>query len=63
MLRIADSVDDAFEQVRKEIKGLVEIVKGYPYYKYNGLWTRDLQNTVCLISFGWMEGTRANVER
>lgn len=22
------------------------LASGYPYYKYNGLWTRDIQNTV-----------------
>lgn len=44
--RLADSTDDGFKRVREEIAGLVNIVKDYPYYKYNGLWTRDLQNTV-----------------
>lgn len=48
VLKLTDSVEDAFKQVAVEIGGLVEIVKDYPYYKYNGLWTRDLQNTVRL---------------
>lgn len=48
VLKLADSTDDGFKQVREEIQGLVNIVKDYPYYKYNGLWTRDLQNTVRL---------------
>ncbi|KAL0637965.1 Translin-1 [Maublancomyces gigas] len=54
--KLTDSVNDGFKQVRDEIEGLVEIVKDYPYYKYNGLWTRDLQNTVFLVLLhGWLE--------
>lgn len=52
VLKLADSADDSFKQVRDEVESLVGIVKDYPYYKYNGLWTRDLQNTVRLPPIG-----------
>lgn len=56
VLKLTDSVEDAFKQVSAEIGRLVEIVKDYPYYKYNGLWTRDLQNTAFLVLLhGWLK--------
>lgn len=36
-----------FEDARKELHGLIETAKAYPYYKYNHMWTRDLQTLVC----------------
>lgn len=33
------------------ISKLGEVGSKYPYYKYNSLWTRDIQNAVCRLSF------------
>ncbi|KAA8907552.1 Translin [Sphaerosporella brunnea] len=45
-----------FENARKELHGLIETVKAYPYYKYNGLWSRDLQNLTFLVLLEtWLE--------
>ncbi|KAH0611108.1 uncharacterized protein H6S33_011535 [Morchella sextelata] len=63
VLKLTDSVEDAFKQVAVEIGGLVEIVKDYPYYKYNGLWTRDLQNTAFLVLLhGWLKRSYGTAE-
>jgi len=35
-----------FDEASKQLHGLVETTKAYPYYKYNGLWARDVQNLV-----------------
>ena len=31
------------------VERLAETASRYPYYKYNSLWSRDIQNTVCYI--------------
>jgi len=44
------------EEAKRELHGLIDVVKPYPYYKYNNLWSRDLQTLTFLILFGtWLE--------
>ncbi|KAI5849861.1 Translin [Tricharina praecox] len=45
-----------FEEAKKQLHGLINATKAYPYYKYNGLWSRDLQNLIFLTMFEtWLE--------
>jgi len=45
-----------FDEASKQLHGLIETTKAYPYYKYNGLWARDIQNLVFLTLFyTWLE--------
>jgi len=45
-----------FEDARKELHGLIDTAKAYPYYKYNHMWTRDLQTLTFLVLFEtWLE--------
>lgn len=30
------------------VKELEAVASKYPYYKYNGIWSRDIQETVCI---------------
>ncbi|KAF8545399.1 putative Translin-1 [Trichophaea hybrida] len=54
--RLVAKTKPYFEDARKELHGLIETVKAYPYYKYNGMWTRDLQNLTFLVLFEtWLE--------
>ncbi|PMD23901.1 Translin [Hyaloscypha hepaticicola] len=47
------SIKDEIESVTK----LAAVASSSPYYKYNGLWTRDIQNVVFSILFcGWLGG-------
>ncbi|KAG0646223.1 Translin [Hyphodiscus hymeniophilus] len=39
------------------VKSLAEIASKSPYYKYNGMWSRDVQNVIFAILFcGWLGG-------
>lgn len=52
-----------FEDAGKDLRALVEVAKPYPYYKYNGLWTRDLQMLTFLVLFAaWLERMYGAVE-
>ncbi|KAL5324121.1 hypothetical protein ACEPPN_008664 [Leptodophora sp. 'Broadleaf-Isolate-01'] len=47
------SIKEEVESISK----LAAISSNSPYYKYNGLWTRDVQNVVFSILFcGWLGG-------
>jgi hypothetical protein len=46
---VQSTVLDAQKSILKQIeiiRNLAEVASKYPYYKYNALWTRDIQNTV-----------------
>ncbi|TGZ82191.1 recombination hotspot-binding protein [Ascodesmis nigricans] len=54
--RIVATARPHLSNARKELHALVQLVEAYPYYKYNGLWTRDLQNLTFLVLFAtWLE--------
>ncbi|KAG9248612.1 Translin [Calycina marina] len=54
------ALDAAKEAIAEEVTSigkLSEATVGSPYYKYNGLWMRDVQNVVFAILFcGWLGG-------
>ncbi len=39
------------KQQAETISKLSDVASKYPYYKYNGLWTRDVQNSVVTVLF------------
>jgi hypothetical protein len=42
-------LDSAAEEIRaqkEEISRLVSVASPHPFYKYNGVWSRELQNLV-----------------
>jgi len=53
---ITDAEKSIIQQI-ETISKLSEVASKYPYYKYNGMWTRDIQNATFAIVFcGWLGG-------
>ncbi|KAN0112730.1 Translin [Hyaloscypha variabilis] len=54
VIEVAEAViKDEIESITK----LAAVASNSPYYKYNGLWSRDVQNVVFSILFcGWLGG-------
>lgn len=43
-------LDDVTKEIlaqKQEVARLKAVADQHPFYKYNGLWTRELQNLVC----------------
>ncbi|CUS14101.1 unnamed protein product [Tuber aestivum] len=60
VIELTTTADEGFKRLRDCIQGLVNIVKDYPYYKYNGIWSRDIQNVAFLVLFrGWLQRSYA----
>jgi hypothetical protein len=54
---VIKSAEDAIKEQIASVGKLAEITSNTPYYKYNGLWTRDVQNVIYSILFcGWLGG-------
>lgn len=48
-LLVQDTLTEAWKSIAEQAETILKLnilASGYPYYKYNGLWTRDIQNTV-----------------
>ncbi|EEQ30198.1 translin [Microsporum canis CBS 113480] len=60
--RITPILDDATREIsaqREDIVKLVTVASKHPFYKYNHLWTRELQNLVFSIEFcSWLGGMK-----
>ncbi|KAL7276140.1 Translin-1 [Rhizina undulata] len=57
---VAKASSEHFASAKEELKGLAKAAEGNPYYKYNQIWTRDLQNLTFLVLFkGWLGRTYA----
>lgn len=44
-------LEDATREIlaqKQEVQALKAVADKHPFYKYNGVWTRELQNLVCL---------------
>jgi len=60
VIELTTAADEGFKRLRDSIQGLIRIVKDYPYYKYNGIWSRDIQNVTFLVLFqGWLQRSYA----
>ncbi|MCJ1298862.1 hypothetical protein MMC08_001653 [Hypocenomyce scalaris] len=47
--QLASTIADAENSVSRQVETiskLADVASKYPYYKYNGMWTRDVQNAV-----------------
>lgn len=54
---ILQAAEEVIVEEIASIGKLAEITSKSPYYKYNGMWTRDVQNVVFSILFcGWLGG-------
>ncbi|KAL1989766.1 hypothetical protein VTN49DRAFT_6963 [Thermomyces lanuginosus] len=53
-------LDDATQRIlelKEEFSRLVEVASKHPFYKYNGVWSRELQNLVYYIELcAWLGG-------
>jgi predicted translin family RNA/ssDNA-binding protein len=53
-------LDDAAAEInaqKQEVLRLKAVADQHPFYKYNGLWTRELQNLVASIELcAWLGG-------
>jgi len=51
------TTDSIFSEQKATIGQLAEVASKYPYYKYNNIWTRDIQNaTFAMIFARWLVG-------
>ncbi|KAI9792668.1 MAG: hypothetical protein M1816_001767 [Peltula sp. TS41687] len=58
--QLSSTIAHAEESIKPQIETisqLATVASKYPYYRYNGMWTRDIQN-VCyaIILCGWLGG-------
>lgn len=54
---VLKSTEDAIRGEIESIGKLASATAKSPYYKYNGMWTRDVQNVVFAVLFcGWLGG-------
>ncbi|KAF8418959.1 putative Translin-1 [Tirmania nivea] len=55
--QLISSTQAVFAEQKATIGQLAEAASKYPYYKYNNIWTRDIQNAVFAVIFaGWLVG-------
>ncbi|KAH8811695.1 Translin [Xylogone sp. PMI_703] len=58
--QVLATAEHAIQEEIGSFHDLAEIAKKHPYYKYNNIWTRDVQNTIfSLLWLVWLGG-RAN---
>ncbi|KAK6329685.1 hypothetical protein TWF696_003555 [Orbilia brochopaga] len=49
------SAKPSFDQQREILKELGTVASKYPYYKYNGLWSKEIQNaSYGIVLAGWL---------
>ncbi|MCJ1365531.1 hypothetical protein MMC16_004654 [Acarospora aff. strigata] len=57
---LQSTVEDAERSLSEQVETigkLATVASRYPYYKYNGMWTRDIQTACLAIVFcGWLGG-------
>lgn len=53
MKPILDDVTREILAQKQEVARLKTVVDRHPFYKYNGLWTRELQNLVGLVGLSY----------
>lgn len=52
MKPVLDDVTKEILAQKEEVTRLKAVADQHPFYKYNGLWSRELQNLVCFLKFG-----------
>lgn len=55
---VESTVLDAEKSISQQVQTiskLADVASKYPYYKYNSMWTRDVQNAVCTPADGGEE--------
>ncbi|TVY26653.1 Translin-1 [Lachnellula hyalina] len=58
---VLDAAEGAIKEEVASIKSLSDVASSSPYYKYNGLWTRDVQNVIfSILLCGWLGGMAHN---
>jgi len=58
---VIESAEAAIKEETESIAKLSLVASNYPYYKYNGLWTRDVQNVIfSILLCGWLGGMAPN---
>ncbi|KAK2625651.1 hypothetical protein QTJ16_004963 [Diplocarpon rosae] len=54
---VLDAAENSIKEEVDSISKLATVTSNSPYYKYNGLWTRDVQNVVfSILLCGWLGG-------
>ncbi|MCJ1398574.1 hypothetical protein MMC11_001774 [Xylographa trunciseda] len=64
---LQNTISDAEKSIHQQVETIVNlghVASKYPYYKYNGTWTRDVQNTCFgILLCGWLGGMANEVEQ
>ncbi|KMU92121.1 translin [Coccidioides immitis H538.4] len=54
---VLDETSNAIKEQKKDVTRLVSVAAKHPFYKFNHIWTRELQNLVFSIQFcSWLGG-------
>jgi len=54
---VIQNAETAIKEEIESIERLAGVASAYPYYKYNGMWSRDVQNVVfAILLCGWLGG-------
>ncbi|KZF23568.1 putative Translin-1 [Xylona heveae TC161] len=57
---VVEAAENAIREQVGTINKLAEVASKYPYYKYNFMWTRDIQNACfAILLCGWLGGFNA----
>lgn len=58
--QLSPVTQSAQESIGRQIESVAQlsgVASKYPYYRYNGMWTRDVQNTCfAIVLCGWLGG-------
>jgi len=58
---VLEAAEAAIREEVESIGNLARVASNSPYYKYNGIWTRDVQNVVfAILLCGWLGGMAMN---
>lgn len=58
-LAVHDTIQDGERSISEQVEcigKLAVVASRYPYYKYNSIWTRDIQNAVGSMAYVYREG-------
>ncbi|ODQ50855.1 Translin [Saitoella complicata NRRL Y-17804] len=55
---VLKSTGKHFNDLRTALKQLSDVASEHPYYKYNGMWTNQLQQaSYCAVLYAWLGGS------
>jgi len=54
---VLESAENSLKDEIETVGNLAAVASNFPYYKYNGMWTREIQNVIfAILLCGWLGG-------